>query len=231
MPLPLDLCDKSAHGESPALRIEHGVARRELALQASLGSLSFSGGSLHRWPVEEKHHAALVIFHITGYRWNCNRVLPIYWHLSLYGEMRPRFTSRCSTWISAACYELLALHFETCLVKNTSRLVTKRWFIGGWGCPFSLHWVTFDLSLQVWLQELQERRCLQQNTDFYLHISIHILWNTGLHVSLSFSYFSEIISWGISRKTNSRFFTILGEEWKQIQLQNTSYFKCKMILP
>lgn len=116
-------------------------------------------------------------------------------------------------------------------VKNTSRLVVKRWFIVGWGCPFSLHSVTFDLSLQVWLQDPQKRRFLQQKTAFYLEVFIHLPWNIDLHDSLSFWFFSEIISWGIHRKTNSRFFTILGEGWRQIQLQNTSYFKCKMILP
>lgn len=58
-------------------------------------------------------------------------VLPICWHLSLYGEMRPHFTSRCSTWISAMCSELLTLHFEICLVKNTSRLVKGGLLQGG----------------------------------------------------------------------------------------------------
>lgn len=47
MPLLLDLCDRSAHGESPALTTERRVAGRELAPQASLGSPSFSGSSLH----------------------------------------------------------------------------------------------------------------------------------------------------------------------------------------
>lgn len=45
MPLLLDLCNESAHGETPAL-IEHRVTRRELAPQASLGSPFFTSRSL-----------------------------------------------------------------------------------------------------------------------------------------------------------------------------------------
>lgn len=160
---------------------------------------------------------ALLSFGRISYHWN--RVLPVCWHLSLYGEMRPRFTSRYSTWISAMCYELFTLRFETCLVKSTSRLVIKRWFIEG---------VSFLLSFSnIWPKStgLATRPAGEKILATKFRV-IH--WKTYVHVSLSFSCFSEIISWGIHRKTNSRFFTILGEGW--IQLQNTSYFKCKMIL-
>lgn len=107
----------------PAL-IEQRVTRRELAPQAGLGS-PFSLEGAYRVTHLTKALHSFIHISCHGLQMNCNRVLPICWHLSLYREMGPHFTSTCSTWISETCYLLHilhTLHFENCLVKKPWRL-------------------------------------------------------------------------------------------------------------
>lgn len=110
---------------------------RELHKQAL--SLCFSLGATNVGDPSKKSMVQLCAHSVSLATDSTATGLSICWHLSLYGEMRPSFTS---TWVCATCSELCILHFETCLVKSASRLVIKRL-----GCPITLHSLTFDLSL------------------------------------------------------------------------------------
>lgn len=144
-------------------------------------------------------------------------------------KMRPHFTvvADFNIW-NTLC--TLILPFETCLLKKKHcRLVIKLWFIGGYEWPFFL--IQWHLTKSKGVAKRPTGQKILTAKHCYLFKRFHSSSLKHRSTCQSFSCFSEMISWGICRKTNNRFFSILGEGWRQIQLQNTWYFKCKMVLP